>query len=119
MDNKIKDVLINILLFIVLVLLLLVPAYLCYKVFLVDTKANNEASQTENIGIQQENLVEEDIAKGPLYIELFPIIDDEQAYVVVPTNIDRSNPPYIDNIQPWFQCKCDSEYGGPIYERSP
>jgi len=95
MDNKIKDVLINILLFIVLVLLLAIPAYLCYRVFLVDTKANEESPQTENIEVEQENLVEEDIAKGPLYEEFFPIIDNEQAYVVVPTKIDSKNPPTL------------------------
>ena len=96
MDNKIKDVLINILLFIVLILLLLIPAYLCYKVFLVDTRAeNNNQEQTEEIPIDQENLEEEDLDAGPLYEELFPIIENEQAYVIVPTNLDSKNPPTL------------------------
>lgn len=95
MENKIKDVLINILLFIVLVLLLLIPAYLCYKIFLVDTKIQEENQQTQDINIEGENLKEEDIEQGPLYEEFFPIIEDEQAYVVVPTKIDSSNPPKL------------------------
>ncbi len=38
---------------------------------------------------------EEEIPQGPLFEELFPIIDEQQAYVVVPTRIDSSNPPTL------------------------
>ena len=75
---------------------MLIPAYLCYKVFLVDSKPeDNNQQKTEGITIEQENLKEEDLVFGPLYEEFFPIIDNEQAYVVVPTKLDSKNPPKL------------------------
>ena len=35
------------------------------------------------------------VRTGPAYEELFPVIDGQQAYVVVPTNINKKNPPTL------------------------
>ena len=94
-DSSIKEVFINILLFIVLVLLLVVPAYFCYKIFLVDTNAQNsnveEIEDEENIPILEEIEIEPEV---PFY-EFFPIIEDQQSYVIVPSKIEDSTPPTL------------------------
>jgi len=99
MEKRIKDVFINILLFIVLVLLLSIPAYLCYKIFLVDgnTTVNiQEESPQEDV---QENpeIIPEDIEleEEDKYKEYFPILEEQQAYVVVPSKIEEDNPPIL------------------------
>lgn len=98
MRSNIKDVLINILLFIVLVLLLVIPAYLCYKVFLVNTE--DPSTNTTEVEKEEETLPtpqpeEIVLEEGEPYKEYFPIIDDQQAYVVVPSDIDSKNPPIL------------------------
>jgi predicted peptidase len=98
-DSNIKDVLINILLFIVLVLLLVIPAYFCYKVFLVDTQTqDNGIEKIEEEQINNEEISQlEEIELGPTepFYEFFPIIEDQQSYVVVPSKIDSSTPPTL------------------------
>ena len=91
-NKGIKDVVINFLLFIVLVLLLLIPAYFCYKIFLVDTKNVKEQPQEEVIPteeIKEEEVMLEETAP---YKEFFPILEDQQAYVMVPGKIDSEEP---------------------------
>lgn len=92
-NRSIKDILVNLLLLIVLVLLLLVPAYLCYKVFLANTKAQPTVEETVEAETPQE-IEEEEIVleETEPYEEYFPILEDQQAYVVVPTRIDSDKP---------------------------
>ena len=79
----------------VLVLLLVVPAYFCYKIFLVDTNAQKsnveEIEEEENIPILEEIEIEPEV---PFY-EFFPIIEDQQSYVIVPSKIEDSTPPTL------------------------
>lgn len=96
MDNKSKSVLKNILIFILLVVLLLVPGYFFYKIFFLDKndiKEDTPISQeeTEDEIEQQESIEEESIP----FKEYFPILDQQQAYVVVPGKLDKENPPIL------------------------
>ncbi len=80
-------------LYILLFLIVCSVGYLCYTLFF---KKDNEIEQEENIPIQTEEeeqpKEEEEIPQGPAYQELFPVLDEQQAYVVVPTTIKEDNP---------------------------
>lgn len=98
MNGNIKDVVTNILLFIVLILLILIPGYLCYKVFFLDTKdGGEEATASQNEVGEEENEQEEEVPEEEIepYKEFFPILEDQQTYVVVPGKIDSDNPPVL------------------------
>ncbi len=96
-NKGIKDIVINFLLFIVLVLLLAVPAYFCYKIFIVDTKDVEEQSQEEVTPTEQQVEDEEELVleQTDPYEEFFPILEDQQAYVMVPGKIDNDRPPVL------------------------
>lgn len=96
-DRNIKNVFINILFLIVLIILLLVPGYLCYKVFFLDTKEIEEDTITKQVPVEDVKSEEENqvIEKVEPYKEFFPILEDQQAYVVVPGKIDTKNPPVL------------------------
>lgn len=90
----------DILLFIVFLLLLAFPAYLCYKVLIAnrqtnqqqtDDKSNDTSSPTTETPTEEEPPV----PTGPKYIEINRVISEQTAYVAVPTNIDENNPPAI------------------------
>lgn len=90
-ENSLKDVLINILLVIVLVLLLILPGYLCYKLFIATPADSNtepvvEKNDTEQTGVFPEEVQEEEStpALGEHFVEYFPIIQEQQAYVIAP-----------------------------------
>lgn len=91
-NKGIKDVVINFLLFIVLVLLLLIPAYFCYKIFLVDTRDVKEQLQEEVVPTEQQDEEEVILEETAPYKEFFPILEDQQAYVMVPGKIDSEEP---------------------------
>ena len=96
MNSKIKDVVTNILLFIVLILLIVIPGYLCYKVFFLDTKNSNETEASQDEAGEEDEQNEEEIPEENLEPkEYFPILEDQQAYVVVPGRIDRDEPPVL------------------------
>lgn len=89
--NNAKELFINLILLIVLILLLSLPAYLCYKVFILqDAPISTEPVEKESP--QEDIEVKEEIPIGPHYEELTPVIEDQQAYIVVPTSIDSSIP---------------------------
>lgn len=96
MDNKSKSVLKNILIFILLVVLLLVPGYFFYKIFFLDKNDIQEDTpisqeETKDEIEQQESVEKESIP----FKEYFPILDQQQAYVVVPGKLDKENPPIL------------------------
>lgn len=103
-DNGIKEFIVNVLLVLVLISLLVLPGYLCYKVFLVDI-IDNYSSQEDVVDDEEEEVEEEEntgeiqeeieVEQGVHYKEYNPIIDDQQAYIVVPSDIDKSNPPTL------------------------
>ena len=97
MENIKKRVqLTDILLFIVFLLLLALPAYLCYQVLVVNKQANQKQTQnTSNPTTQAPAEEEKPIPTGPKYIEINRVISEQTAYVAVPTNIDENNPPAI------------------------
>ncbi len=80
-------------LYILLFLILCMTGYLCYTLFF---NKENEIEQEENIPIKTEEeeqpIEEEEIPQGPVYQELFPVLDGQQTYVVVPTRIKEDNP---------------------------
>jgi predicted peptidase len=87
-----------------LLLLLALPAYLCYKVFIVDAiqtesqeevKNENENIPTEIEAVEQITPEEFNAQEGDSFLELTPIINSQQAYIVVPSTIDDTNPPRL------------------------
>jgi predicted esterase len=98
--NSIKDVFINILLLIVLILLLFIPAYLCYRVFIVGTAT--QETDTPTVERPIDDFIDEseggippgtDIEIG--YEEIFEVIDGQQAYIVVPDTLFPNSPPTL------------------------
>ena len=85
---------------ILLLLLLAIPAYLCYNTFIKDKYPLQEENIEEETPQQSEE-VEEEIAEeeeevvGDPYEELLPIVEGQQAYVVVPTKVEEENPPTL------------------------
>lgn len=57
----------------------------------------NQQDSTDKEDIDNTQQEEETIPEEPMvtYQELFPIIDEQQSYVVVPTKIDKKNPPTL------------------------
>jgi predicted esterase len=93
--SSVKELFINLLLLIVLILLLALPAYLCYRVFILQDTPTQTEKQQEDIQSQSENPITEDdlqVINGSPYEELTPVIDGQQAYIVIPSNIKDSNP---------------------------
>ncbi|MDY0097298.1 MAG: alpha/beta fold hydrolase [Candidatus Dojkabacteria bacterium] len=85
---------------VLLLLLLAIPAYLCYNTFLKDKypiqQENIEKEIPEqNEEVEEEIVEEEEEVVGDPYEELLPVIEEQQAYVVVPTRIDEENPPTL------------------------
>ncbi len=85
---------------VLLLLLLGIPAYLCYNTFLKDKEPLQQENIEEEIPEQSEEAEEEIIEEeeevvGDPYEELLPVIEEQQAYIVVPTKIDDENPPTL------------------------
>lgn len=79
-------------LYILLFVILCIVGYLCYTLFF---KKDDEIEQKDNTPVQTEEIEkpeEEEIPQGPVYEELFPVLGGQQAYVVVPTKIEKDNP---------------------------
>ncbi len=74
-----------------LFLLLSILGYFVYSYF-------KEKEQPQDLPLQEveePEIPEEEIPQGPAYEELFPIVEEQQTYVVVPTNINKKNPPTL------------------------
>jgi len=81
-------------LFVIILLLLCIPGYFIYKEFL-NSKEDIEQESTQDTDMGEEIVQEEEeIPQGPAYQEFFPIIEEQQAYVVIP-RIDKENPPTL------------------------
>ena len=94
-DTKKKINILDILLFIVFLLLLALPVYLCYDI-LVTKDQNTQETEQETSQKEEEKVQEEEvIPEGPHYEEINQLVSGENAYVVVPTNIDENNPPAL------------------------
>lgn len=82
--------------------LLLIPGYLCYKIFLENinteqTEEDEKEEESEEASNTQEIITDlpiEDISfeEGEHYKEDLPVIDDQQAYVLSPKKINTSDP---------------------------
>ena len=84
----------DIILFIVFLLLLALPVYLCYDILVAQKQNNTQTEQTDTT--PEEDIVEEEeIPTGPHYEEINQAIEGQTAYIVAPTNIDENNPPSI------------------------
>ncbi len=84
-------------LYIPFIILILVLGYLAYSQFLKEDESEEKVKErVEQTQPPVEKIEEEEIVpQGPAYEELFPVIDGQQAYVVVPTNINQKNPPTL------------------------
>ena len=83
------------LLFILLLALLFIPGYLCFKIFIIKDKevvVNEDTEQEEPI-IEEE--VEEEVPPPGPPEEILQVIEGQQAYIVVPSVIDETNPPTL------------------------
>ncbi len=65
--------------------------------FIIQTKSKkeNDTPPVQDIDIEEEGIEEEVTPAGPHYEELLPEIGGQQAYIVVPTKIDKKNPPTV------------------------
>ena len=96
LNNKKKNTFPKLLLFILLIALLLIPGYLCFKIFIIDDR---EVVVDEDMQ-QEQPIVEEDVEEeippppGPPE-EILPVLEGQQAYIVVPSVIDEINPPTL------------------------
>ena len=81
-------------LFVILTLIIFLSGYLIYSNYLVneDISPKDTTEETPEDEIIEEP--KEEIPQGPAYEEFFPIIGDQQAYVVIP-RIDKKNPPTL------------------------
>jgi len=89
----------DILTFILFLILIAVPIYFAYTIFLprVEIFDNEEDNNQEEIideDIDMEDEEEEDFS-GPHYEEIYEVIEGEIAYIAVPTRIRSNNPPTI------------------------
>ena len=88
----------DIVLFIVFLLLLALPVYLCYDILVAQKKTtpNTEDTTTTDSQTQEQDPTEEEVVpEGPKYEEINQAIEGQTAYIVAPTNIDENNPPSI------------------------
>ena len=85
-------------LYIPFIILILLLGYLAYSQFLKEDESEEKVKErVEQTQPPVEKIEEEEeiVPQGPAYEELFPTIDGQQAYVVVPTNINQKNPPIL------------------------
>lgn len=75
-------------------ILILTLGYFAYSHFLGQDE--NEEIPEEKVEETKPPIEEEEItSQAPTYEQLFPVIDGQQAYVVVPTNTNEKNPPTL------------------------
>jgi len=83
----------------VIPILLIAGVLLClyFTFFNNKEEANIEDKDGDNVILTPEDIVvEEDVViEGPIYEELFPVIEKQQAYVMAPKNINKKNPPTL------------------------
>lgn len=89
----------DVILFIIFLLLLALPGYLCYQVIVqkntskeTTTTSSNTSQESNNEG----NNVQEEtpVVENP-YVDFTREVEEQTAYIAVPTKIDTNNPPAI------------------------
>ena len=83
----------NILFLIIIILVLLTAIYIYH--YYNKPKPSEEVSEEQTPQQEQPQTEEKPVEEGPQYEEILPIIEGQQAYVCVPTNIDKNNPPIL------------------------
>lgn len=104
MENEKKKIsIMDVILFIIFILLLAFPAYLCYQVIVAknnnqqteDTTQENLDTTSEDINVTGNTEDNSQVLTEPHYEEMFETISGQLAYIAIPTNIDTNNPPSI------------------------
>ena len=94
MNDRKKNSLNTIILYIFLLTLILIPGYLCYTIFI-----DKEDEKIVDENVEDEEIIEEEEEEIPLPPgppeEIFQLIEGQQAYIVVPSNIDEKDPPIL------------------------
>lgn len=92
----------DILLFIIFLLLLALPGYLCYQLLVSQPQKQEIQTNTEEKKTAEETNPTEEVKKeeekpqtGPHYTEIVRELEGQTAYIAVPTDIDTTNPPEI------------------------
>ncbi len=88
----------DIILFIVFLLLLALPIYLCYDILVAQKQNNSQTQEGIDQTLEETTTTEEEedvVPEGPHYEETNFAIEGQTAYIVAPTNIDENNPPSI------------------------
>lgn len=89
----------DVILFIIFLLLLALPGYLCYQVLI--QKNTHEDKTTDNQKVQENTPEEKESAQDNTqsvtnpYVDFTREIEQQTAYIAVPTKIDTNNPPSI------------------------
>lgn len=101
-NGGIKSYVTNILLLVILVSLLCIPGYLCYKIFFSgdQEQQNNEDKKVEETEDTEEGIFEDTndtqfSEKVPQFIESFPILENQQAYVAIQDDMKENDPPIL------------------------
>ena len=89
----------DVILFIIFLLLLALPGYLCYQVIVqknTSKETTTTSSNTSQESNKEENNVQEEtpVVENP-YVDFTREVEEQTAYIAVPTKIDTNNPPAI------------------------
>lgn len=97
--TNIKDILVNIVLTIVLLALLVFPAYLCYKIFFVNNpqEENTQDNTQEEVVVEEEKKITIEDLGDEYYDEVLTEIEGQNVYIMTPKEviIDEDNPPVL------------------------
>jgi len=85
----------DVILFLIFLALIAIPGYLCYQIFFVNNKPQQQEQPKDETPDTEVIEEEEEVPEGPHYEEKILSISGQIAYIAVPTNIDESNPPRI------------------------
>ena len=85
----------DIILFLIFLALIAIPGYLCYQIFFVNNKPEQQEEVKEETPKTEVIEEEEEIPEGPHYEEKIFAISGQIAYIAIPTNIDENDPPRI------------------------
>ena len=100
-DKNTDSKILNLLLWIFLLSLLVIPGYFFYYNFLLEdsTQEIEEEAETSDTDVITEQdtseTYSEDAVDGEIFFEKFPILDDQQTYVAIPMQVDTQIPPAI------------------------
>lgn len=84
----------DILWLILFIFIIAIPIYFAYTILFPTVEIFNQEKEKEQVEESKEE-EEEEIYDGPYYEETYETIQDQAAYIAVPTRIDEKNPPQI------------------------